>query len=113
MQQYVILPHFGGEHGVCQNLAHLIDGDEEERVENRWKPLITSGCRTGQELARAWEHLQKEATESCQYLEEELSGYLRCTKEGIGEGAVDGSTRSKVSVEMEKRRAAILKKSNG
>ena len=42
--------------------------------------------------------------------EEELRGYLRCTKEG----AVDGSTRSKVSVEMEmemeKRRAAVLKK---
>ena len=41
---------------------------------------------------------------NCQYLEEEL----RCTKKGIGEGAVDASTRSKMSVEMEmeKRRAA-------
>ena len=85
----------------------------EEGVENRQRPLIQSGCGTGQELAKAWDHLQKEATESCQYLEEELRGYLRCTKEGIGEGAVDGSTRSKVSVEMEmeKRRAAVLKKS--
>ena len=106
------LPHFGGENGVCKNLDHLIDGEEEEGVENRWRPLFQSGCGTGHELSKAWDHLQKEATESCQYLEEELSGHLRCTKEGIGESAVDGFTRSKMSVEMEmeKRRAAVLKK---
>ena len=65
-----------------------------------------------QELAKTRDHLQKEATERCQYLAEELSGHLRCTKEGIGEGAVDRSTRSKVSVEMEMRRATVLKNHN-
>ena len=74
------LPHFGGENGVCKNLDHLIDGEVEEGVENRWRPLIQSGCGTGKELAKAWDHLQKEAIESSQYLEVEFSGHLRCTK---------------------------------
>ena len=50
------LPYFGGENGICQPLAHL-GGVDEDGVDTRWRPLINSGCRTGIEMARAWEQL--------------------------------------------------------
>ena len=53
------LPHFGGEKGVCQPLAHLVERNGD--VNMRWRPLLESGCRTGIELARAWEVVQAEA----------------------------------------------------
>ena len=102
------LPYFGGERGVCQPLAHMVGG-EEDGMENRWRPLILSGCRTGLELARAWDSLQLEARESCQYLGREVPEQLSCSKEGIGDGAMDGSTRAKVVKEREELRAAVLK----
>ena len=39
------LPHFGGEKGVCQPLAHLVERNGD--VNMRWRPLLESGCRTG------------------------------------------------------------------
>ena len=102
------LPYFGGVQGVCQPLAHLFGG-EEEGVENRWRPLIVSGCRTGVELAKAWERLQVEARECCEYLGKEVEGQLTSSKEGIGDGSVDGSTRAAVVKERDELRAAVFK----
>ena len=103
------LPFFGGVRGICQPLAHL-SGSDEEGSESRWRPLVNSGCRTGVEMARAWEYLQQEARECCQYTGQELSGHLSVEVEGIGEGTTDGSTRKKVTEERETMRAAVLKK---
>ena len=91
------LPHFGGGNGVCQPLAHLVDRDGD--VSTRWRPLLESGCRTGNELARAWGHLQTEARECCQYLGEELTGSMSHPAEGIGKGVEDGSTRALMTKE--------------
>jgi hypothetical protein len=102
------LPHFGGENGVCQPLAHLVDRNGD--VSTRWRPLLESGCRTGIELARAWGCLQAEARASCQYLGQELTGSMSQPAEGIGEGAEDGSTRALLTKEREEMRAAVLKK---
>ena len=90
----------------CQSLAHLAGG--EDPADTRWRPLIESGCRTGLELARAWSILQGEARECCHYFGQELSGQLSRAQEGIGDGAEDGSTRTKVTKEREEMRAAVL-----
>ena len=93
---------------MCQPLAHLVDRDGD--VSTRWRPLLESGCRTGNELARAWGLLQTEARECCQYLGEELTGSMSHSAEGIGEGAEDGSTRALLTKEREEKRAAVMKK---
>ena len=53
------LPSFIGEKGICPQLSHLV-GDLGN-VNQRWRPLLDSGCRTGLEHARAWEIIQPEA----------------------------------------------------
>ena len=74
----------------------------------RWGPLLQSGCRTGLELARAWELIQVEARGLVNFLEEDLEGTLGVT--GVGEGSVTGSTRKKVVEQREKLRGAVLSK---
>jgi hypothetical protein len=103
------LRYFGGENGICQPLAYL-GGADEDGVDTRWRPLIDSGCRTGVEMARAWEHLQQEAAECRQYLGEEVTGQLSVPPEGVGEGRTDGSTRAEVTKERDKLRVDVLEK---
>ena len=69
---------------------------------------MNSGCRTGVEFVRSWEHLQEEARECSNYTGEELSGHLSAPVEGVGEGSTDGSTRRKVTEEREKMKKAVL-----
>ena len=83
---------FQGEQGVCPQLAHLVGAD----VANRWQPLLDSGCRTGRELARAWDILQKEDRECSDYLGQEAVGVMTAPVAGAGEGSNDGSTRKKI-----------------
>ena len=61
-------------------------------------------------MARSWEHLQLEARECCQYLDEEVNGHLSVPPEGLGEGATDGSTRAEVTEQREKLRVSVLEK---
>ena len=63
------LPSFTGERGICPQLSHLV-GDMEN-ANQRWGPLLQSGCRTGVELARAWELIKVEARGLVNFLEEE------------------------------------------
>ena len=98
------LPSFGGEGGVCQPLAHLVSEGE-----NKWSALISSGTRTGMELIKSWECLQKESKQCCEFLGHEMSGQMTIPVEGMGEGNEDGSTRGKVTKEREEERAAVLK----
>ena len=102
------LPHFTGAGGVCQQLVGVI-GDGQGQVDRRWQPLLQSGCRTGRELLNAWSLLQREATESAEYLGLELSGVLAVPVEGAGEGSVDGGTRKLVVQQREELRGAVLK----
>ena len=82
------------------------NGDDQ----NRWQPILESGCRTGAELARAWEILQREANDMSDYLGEELEGVLAIPVEGVGEGSTDGSIRRKVVEQREKMRGSVLGK---
>ena len=102
------MPSFVGERGVCPQLAHLVGEDSDDQ--HRWQSLLESGCRTGTELARAWESLQREAKDMTDYLGEELEGVLAMTVEGFGEGSTDGSTRRKVVERREKLRGSVIGK---
>ena len=66
------LPDFSGEKGVCPPLAEL-SGSEEDDL-HRWRPLLESGLRTGEELRRAWDTLQQRGSEMATFLGEELGG---------------------------------------
>ena len=102
------LPSFIGERGICPQLSHLV-GDMSD-VNRRWGPLLDSGCRTGVELARAWEIIQTEARGLVDFLGEELEGTLAVEVTGVGQGSVNGRTRKKVVEEREKLRGAVLVK---
>ena len=58
------LPHFIGEGGFCQQLAPVLGNMRD--AGHRWRDIVTSQCRTGAELERAWTILREEATQSCQ-----------------------------------------------
>lgn len=105
------LPHFGGEDGVCKLLEPVMGDIQKEPDASRWNMLLTSGCRTGLELAASWDLLQQEARECYQYLGKELEqegGPLATPLPGLGEGRVDGSSRAKVVQQREEIRAAVL-----
>ena len=67
------VPRFVGDEGVMRQLGPTLGRVEGDR---RWEDMLTSGCRTGVELAKLWDTLQGEARETCQYLGEELEGPL-------------------------------------
>ena len=102
------LPHFVGSNGICQQLAGVLGGGQEQ-ADRRWFPLLQSGCRTGVELSQAWSLLQREATQCAEYLGQELVGPLAVPVEGVGEGAVDGRTRKLVVQDREELRGAVMK----
>ena len=60
------LPFFSGEKGVCPPLAELSGSTEDDL--HRWRPLLESGLRTGEELRQAWATLQLRAQQMIDYL---------------------------------------------
>ena len=100
------VPFFGGEDGICPQLAHLVG----ENVADRWAPLIQSGCRTGRELARLWEKQQTMVQECCNFMEEEFEGPFATPAEGIGDGSEDGSTRKRLCEKKEQLLGRVLKR---
>lgn len=102
------LPHFVGEGGICKQLRTVV-GDMDG--ESRWKLLLQSGCRTGQELAKAWSTLKQEAQQCSTYLGKEIEGPLSANVEDAGHGAKDGSTRKKLIAAREEVRGAVMNES--
>ena len=76
----------------------------------RWRGLLESGCRTGEELRSLWTALVEEALQMSTYLETEVQGPLAVQVEGAGQGSSDGSTRRRITTWLEDTRAATLKK---
>ena len=101
------LPHLTGPGGICRILENTL-GDGSLPSETRWKPLLDSGCRTGEELKRAWLILQQEDQQSREFLQQEQKGPLLVNVEGAGEGSIDGKTRQKVMQHLEETRGAVL-----
>ena len=87
------LPHFLGEEGIFPQLSTTLQ--EVGEGPNRWRGLLESGCRTGEELRDLWNTLQEEARQMAGFLGTDLDGPLSIQVEGAGEGSKDGSTRRK------------------
>ena len=102
------LPHFLGEEGIFPQLATTLG--EVGNGPTRWRGLLESGSRTGEELRNLWSSLGEEARQMCTYLEMELTGPLSSPPEGAGQGSSDGSSRRRVTTWLEDTRAATLKK---
>ena len=81
-----------------------------DQQEQRWEPLLESGCRTAVEFRAAWEALQKEYSDMSTYLEQDMEGEMAVKVEGAGGLSTDGSTRRRVTEQREKMRGAVLSK---
>ena len=101
------LPHLSGPGGLCRSLEPII-GDGTLPASLRWRPLLESGCRTGDELKAAWLKLREEDNQCCRYLQQEQEGPLVEEVEGAGQGATDGSTRQKIVRRIEELRGAVF-----
>ena len=68
------IPSFPGEGGVCTLLEESMGGEdcfgEGAAPETRWRVLIQSGAREGEELIRVWSQLKEEAEEAATWLGE-------------------------------------------
>ena len=102
------VPFFSGEKAVCPPLADLSGYGEDDL--HRWKPLLESGLRTGEELRESWATLQSRAQQMCDYLGEELGGALQQPVEAAGEGSTDGSTRMAITSQLEGLTLSVLRK---
>ena len=91
---------------MCPQLADMVG----ETSGDRWAPLIESGCRTGRELERLWERQQGVVRECCTYLGEEFEGPFSTPVVEVGEGSVDGSTRSRLGEAREKLMGRVLQR---
>ena len=83
---------------------------EGARTEDRWRQVLASGSRAGQEITRIWEGLQQEKREVFQWLGEEEPKVLACGTAGIGDGSVNGETRRRLTEARENWRAKVLAK---
>ena len=104
------LPFLNGDEGLCPILEPLIGDIRGSDPKSRWRTLTTAGSRTGREFQAAYDLLQGEARDCCQFLGEELEGVMSVGLEGVGEGRVDGSTRALLTQQRESLRARVLYK---
>ena len=107
------IPAFQGERGICPQLADKIGGDDcfgEDAGENRWRVMLSSGCREGEELRRAWSSLQEEERQAANWLGEEMQENISAGVEDVGGSSCDGSTRGKMGEERDVTWARLVKK---
>ena len=102
------LPSFVGENGICRGLGVVL-GDMGGV--DRWQTLLDTRYRIAIEFLTAWDALQGEAQDCCNYLGHDLEGTLAVTVAEVGQGSIDGSTTSKVTVQRDQLRKAVLSKS--
>ena len=108
------VPFFCGERGICPQLADQMGGEEcfgeEAAGENRWRVMLASGCREGEELRRVWNLMKTEEQQAAAWLDVEVQENLSVQVESVGGTSCDGSTRGKVSEERDKTWANLIKK---
>ena len=58
------VPALAGEDGICRQLEEVMGGQEcfgeDAPADQRWRVMLASGCREGEELRRVWNNLQQE-----------------------------------------------------
>ena len=103
------LPSFTGELGISPLLEDVI-GRPDRGGFSRWRDLLRNGCKTGQEFGEVWAKLKEDAGERCTFLEEDLDEtILGAEAESAGDGAVDGSTRTKVTQLLEQLHHQVIR----
>ena len=85
-------------------------GGEDAPTVGRWRVILTSGCRDGNEIKRIWEKLQSEARASADWLGEDVPQVLATPVEGIGDVSISGVIRSLIMAARENTRAKALGK---
>ena len=96
---------------LCPQLAEVWGGPEcwgeEEDEKRRWRRVLESGSREGEELRREWGRIRLEAIQCSRYLTEEVPEVFRAIDEGVGDGSVSGATRTRVVEARENLRAKV------
>ena len=77
---------------------------------SRWSTVLSSGCREGEEMRRAWDTLTREAREAAEWLGSDVEQVFSVPLAGLGEGSVSGKTRGDIVSAREKTRAQVLTK---
>ena len=77
------VPAFMGEKEICPQHAGVLGGEDcfgEEAGGDRWRVMLSSGCKEGVELRRVWNSLQGEERQAARSLDEEMQENLstRC-----------------------------------
>ena len=71
------IPFFPGEAGICPMLEDVMGGQdcfgEDAPSDSRWRVLLASGCREGEELQSAWQRLKEEEVRVAGWLGREKS----------------------------------------
>ena len=106
---------FCGDKGICPQLADSLGGEEcfgEEAADNqRWRVMLESGSREGEELRRVWQALKVEEQQAAVWLGRDAQESLSVQVESVGGNSCDGSTRGKISEERDKAWANLIVKS--
>ena len=108
------IPSFFGEGGICPQVSGVLGGEEsygdDAPETTRWRVMLNSGCREGEELRRVWSHMREEEQQAAAWLAREPRENLGVEVEGVGGQSTDGSTRGKVTQERDATRGELISK---
>ena len=76
----------------------------------RWSKLLSSNCLEAFEVQRAWDLLTAEASKSAEWLGIEIEQVFNVPLIGIGDGSVNGNTRTEIVSARERTRVQLLDK---
>ena len=108
------VPAFCGQNGVCNQLEEVMGGEdcfgEDAPADQRWRVLLRSGSREGEELRRVWHRMKEEEEQASAWLGEEVHESFKVNVEGVGGTSCDGSTRGKLMEERDGTHAQVVTK---
>ena len=103
-----VIPHIvgvGGEEGLAPHLEAVIGIREGAGC---WQQFLQSGSRTAAEFQQSWETLNREALGEWHLLGQEPTGPLAAEPMDAGWNSVNGSTRNKVTEQLEELRHLVI-----
>ena len=99
---------------MCSMLSVVFGGEEcwgeGHTKEDRWRQVLESGCREGEEMRQVWRKIHGEGQQAADWLGEELPQALATLLPGLGDGSVCGATRGHLVEALENIRAKVLAK---
>ena len=108
------IPFFHGERGICLQLSGVVGGEESFGADapdsTRWRVMLDSGCREGEELKNVWSHLKEQEQQAATWLNRDVRENLGKEVEGVGGASCDGSTRGKVGEERAATMGELISK---